>query len=322
MFRVSVHSNMTTVQTAKYWLHQTKFIILLILEIPAWILSLIIIIFFIQNRTIRQTLYHHALLMLISINFLQLSITVPLAIRFYSMSQVNPATHGYCLTWIFLEFTCYTLSELYIATIAIQRHMLIFNGSILRIRWKRIIYHHFPLVLCLLYSIVLYTFLILIYPCDETQWDYTKNLCGFSPCYLVNKVLGTFDWLAHNATPTLVNAIANIILIVRVVRQKRRQQRLFRWRQQRRMTIQLFCISMLYIIAWTPCLIAGLGQLLFSPTFLAEVQTDYFLDLIYSISLFLPWISLALLPELSVWIRNGFCCGRQPNAIEPTTNTR
>jgi hypothetical protein len=163
---------------------------------------------------------------------------------------------------------------------------------------------------------IFYVFAILLYPCDGTQWDYTNNLCGFADCYLLfNKVFGTFDWSVNNGLPMVVNALANIMLIVRVVRQKRRQQRPVKWKQQRRMTVQLFCISSLYLVAWTPCLIVGLVQILGFPTFLAEIQTDYLLDLIYIVCLFLPWVYLGLFPELSIWIKTLCRCGQAHNAI-------
>jgi hypothetical protein len=202
------------------------------------------------------------------------------------------------------------------ATVSVQRHMLIFNGHVLRIRWMRIVLHDLPLLFCLTYTMIFYFFAIILYPCDGSQWDYTNNLCGFADCYLLfNQVLGTYDWSVNNGLPMVFNALANILLIVRVVKQKRRQQRPISWIQQRRMTVQLFCISSLYLIAWSPCLIVGLVQILGYPTFLAEIQTDYFLDLIYVVCLFLPWVCLGLLPGLLVWIKTLAHCGEARNAV-------
>lgn len=306
----------------KFTLHRIKFVILLMLYVPALILSILIVLFFLKNRAVRKTLYQRALLILISINLVQLMSTLPLDLLFYSNGYVNPATSVYCTWWVYFEFTFFTVNDLLVAIIAIQRHMLIFNAHLFRVPWKCFLFHDFPLLFSVIYSFILYTFLILLYPCDGSQWDYTSNLCGFCPCYLLHKTLGTFDWIAHNATPLSVNALSNALLLVRVVKHKRRQQRSFTWKQQRRMTVQLFCISLLYIIAWMPSLIAGLGQILVYPTFLAQLQTDYFLDLIYSICLIMPWVCLGLLPEFVTWLKKMYPCGQANVAVAPETQTR
>ncbi|CAF1154608.1 unnamed protein product [Adineta steineri] len=300
----------------KFLLHRVKFSILLILQIPAFILSLLIFFFFIKHRTIREAPHNRALLILLIVNFIQLSFTLPLNLHFYAVGYVSPAIPTFCTWWTFFEFTLYVTSEYLMATISVQRHLLVFNGHILRIRWKRILFHHLPLVFCLSYPIIFYFFAIILYPCDGSQYDYTNNLCGFADCYLLfNKVLGTFDWAFNNGLPMVINAVANIMLIVRVVQQKRRQQRPVTWKQQRRMTVQLFCISSLYLAAWSPSLIVGVVQILGFPTFLAAVQTDYFLDLIYIVCLFLPWIYIGLLPELLIWIKTLCHCQQRHNAV-------
>ncbi|UJR29258.1 hypothetical protein I4U23_010472 [Adineta vaga] len=317
-----VNNNMDDIETfvdTKLVLHRTKFSILLVLQIPAFILSLFIFYFFIKNPTIRQAPHNRALLILLIVNFMQLTITLPLNLRFYSHGYVEPATHMYCTWWTFIEFTFYVTSEYLMATISIQRHMLVFNGHVMNIRWIRITLHHIPLLFCLVYPMIFYLFAIIFYPCDGTQWDYTSNLCGFADCYLIsNKVFGTLDWSINNGLPMVVNALANILLVVRVIQQKRRQNRPVTWKQQRRMTIQLFYISSLYLAAWSPCLIVGVVQILGYPTFLAEIQTAYFLDMIYIVCLFLPWVCIGLLPELLKWIKTLLHCPQRHNAVGAT----
>jgi hypothetical protein len=161
---------------------------------------------------------------------------------------------------------------------------------------------------------------VVFYPCDGTQWDLKSNLCGYANCYLVyNKILATFDWGVNNGLPIVVIILANIALVVRVVKQKRRrhQQHVSR-RKQRRMTLQLLMISSLYLIAWLPSLVIRLGQQIISPNFLAQFQLDYALDLIYLVCLLLPWICLRLLPEFTKWIWKHLHCQKIPlNAVRP-----
>lgn len=52
----------------------------------------------------------------------------------------------------------------------------------------------------------------------ESQWLYAN-------CYLAyDKILSTFDWRMNNGLPILVILLANIALIMRIIKQKRRQQ--------------------------------------------------------------------------------------------------
>jgi hypothetical protein len=300
----------------KFVLHQTKFSVLLLLQIPAFALSLLIFTFFMKNRTIIRAPHNQALLILLIVNFIQLTFTLPLDIHFYYLGYVSPATPIFCTWWTFFEYTLYVISEYLMATISVQRHMLVFNAHVLRICWMRIVLHKLPLILCLIYPVVFYFFSIIIYPCDGTQWDYTSNLCGFADCYLLsNKVLGTFDWSMNNGLPMLINALANIMLIVRVIKQKHSQHRPVTWKKQRRMTVQLFCISSLYLAAWSPCLIVGFVQILAFPTFLSQIQSDYFLDLIYV-------VCLGLQPELLRWINKIYYCKQPRNVVGTMQQTQ
>ena len=302
-------------------LQRLKFSLLLTFHIPAYTLTLLTFIFFNKNRRVLRAPQNPALLILLLVNFIQLSVTSPLDLRFYFLGYVTPSTPTFCTWWTFIEFTLYVVSEYLMATISIQRHMLIFNAHVLRIRWMRIAFHHLPLLFCVIYPLVFYFFAVILYPCDGTQYDYSHNICGLAPCYLLfNKILGTFDWSVNNGLPMVANALANLLLIVRVIRQKLHQNQPVSWRKQRRMTIQLFCLSSLYLLAWSPSLIVGLVQILGFPTFLAQIQIDYLLDLIYIVSFFLPWVCLGLIPELLAWIKVLGHLGKPRNRVTNITH--
>jgi hypothetical protein len=297
-------------------LYDVKFSLLLALQIPAIILSLLILVFFYKRPIIRRAPQNQALLILLVVNFIQLSADLPNSLHFYYLGYISPSTAAYCTWWNFFGFTLYVTSEYLMATISVQRHMLVFNGQVLQVRWKRILLLNLPLLFCLIYPMLFYVFVILLYPCDGTQWDFTSNGCGFADCYLVYaEVLGTFDWSVNNGMPMVINALANMVLLLRVVKQKRRRQQRMIWRKQRHMTIQLLCVSSLYVIAWTPSLTVGLVQILVWPTFLAQIQTDYFIDLIYIVCLFLPWVYLGLLREFRKWIIELYGLVRANNMI-------
>ncbi|CAF3544631.1 unnamed protein product [Rotaria socialis] len=81
--------------------------------------------------------------------------------------------------------------------------------------------------------------------------------------------------------------------------------------------VQLFAISNLYISAWAPCLSVEVVQVLGYPTFLSQIQIDFFLDLIYVVCLFLPWVCIGLLPELNKWVRRLFPYRQAHNSVVP-----
>jgi hypothetical protein len=184
----------------------------------------------------------------------------------------------------------------------------------------RYVLHHLPLFLCIAYPTIFYVFAIILYPCDGTQWDYTNNLCGYANCYLLyDAKLGTFDLMFDNTVPLIADILSNMVLIVRVGRLKRRSQQQSRWRQQRRMMLQLFCVSSLYVVAWLPCITVYQVQI-FYPNFLGQIQSDYFLDLIYISEPFLPWICVGFFPELVKWIKQ-LCRCRQARNVVRTVQT-
>ena len=137
-------------------------------------------------------------------------------------------------------------------------------------------------------------------------------------------MLGTFDIAVNNYMPVVIDFISNVIIILRVVKQKRHAQRSTAWKQQRHMTIQLISLSIIYLIAWTPCLTVLEVQMLHDPTFLLTIQTDYFLDLIYIIYLFIPWACIGFIPGVMKWIKGLILQQPFQNTIVPipTNNVR
>jgi hypothetical protein len=277
--------------------------------------------YFLTHRGQLKDIRHKALFLLLTVNFIQLAFDLPMPIHFYYVGYIEPATPTYCTWWTFFEYSLDVIIADLTVVISIQRHILIFHEPILRICLKRYIFYYFPLFICIIYPLILYTIIILFYPCDGTQWDYTSSVCGFANCYLVfNKVLGTYDWTANNGMPTVIIIIANITLVMRVIKQKRRHHQRVNWRKHRRLTLQLLSISSLFLIAWLPSLIIGLAQQLFNPNFAVEIQADYTVELIYLMCLFLPWVSIKQITGFTQWFSTKLCRqeNRQRNIVRPT----
>jgi hypothetical protein len=300
-------------------LNKIKFILLITLQIPGIILTLLIFTFLITHRTMLKDVQNQPLIFLLIINFLSLTIDLPMPINFYRLGYVSPATAGYCTWWTFFEYSFNLASELLMGTISIQRHILIFHSNILQVRWKRYIYYYLPLLLSLIYPNIFYLFAIVIYPCDGTQWDFTSNGCGYNNCYILyDKVLSTYDWIADDGLPAIIIIFSDTILVIRVIYQKSRRVQGVSWRKQRRMTLQLLGISSLYLIALLPSVVIGVIQEFSTWSFYAQIQSDYALDLTYLVCPLLPWIYFGIMPKFTKWIVNGLHrVGTSRNIVHP-----
>ncbi|UJR22465.1 hypothetical protein I4U23_025522 [Adineta vaga] len=163
----------------------------------------------------------------------------------------------------------------------------------------------------------MFYFRFIFFPDECTNdWDYTLIYCG-GPCYLYTKrFLGTFDWLFHCGTPVLIIFFANLLLFYRILCQKLRRQRRVGWRRHKRLIIQLAFISILFLILASPAIIVGCIQLLWLPTFLIDIQNDYFYYIGCFINQLLPFVIVSSLPKLNQEIRRRFVrikrrfCGR------------
>jgi hypothetical protein len=148
---------------------------------------------------------------------------------------------------------------------------------------------------------------VIFYPCDDTQWNFTLSTCGDSICYLSSNLsLALYDWIVDTGLAVIIIILANIVLVIRVIRQKSRRQRVITWSKQRRMTLQLLSISSLYLVTWLPSIVIGSMQQFNSSSYLDEIDEYYTGDIPYLICLLLPWISIGMLPDFKKWILKNF----------------
>ncbi|UJR32664.1 hypothetical protein I4U23_020124 [Adineta vaga] len=279
--------------------------------------------FFITNRIHLQKLQHQALLVLLIVNFIQLSINMPMVIHFLRLGRISPETSTYCKLWMYVEFTLDCASVLLTAIMSIQRHILVFHANTLRIRFNKYIYYYLPLLLGITYPMIFYLATVVFYPCDDTQWNFTLNMCGDTTCFFSNdQILATFDWIVNTGLPVVVIIIGNATLIIRVIRQKLRRQQSVSWVKQRRMTLQLLSISCLYLITWSPTVVTSVIQQFEPSNYVYEIQEDYISDLTYLISFLLPWLCIGLISNFEKWLLKQIRrIKRPPNTIGVGTMT-
>jgi phosphatidylglycerophosphate synthase len=293
-------TNVTYTLTNYSLAYSIKFAVLISLEIPSILVSLLIFAYFGTNRNAREARHNHAILVLLLVNFLQVITDLPMPMSFFHLNgSVQPAASIYCTWWTWYEFSLNTTNGFLMAWISIERHLFIFHIHFLRgtTSWKRRLVHIVPLIVCSLWGPVYYIYTIIISPMCTNTLHFDTLFCGY-PCYLVT-TWGSFDLFFDVIFPTITIFIGNLVLFIRVVLQQMAHVGRTRnnWRRQKKMAFQLGIISFIYLAVWIPLSFVQLGQIYIEPNFLLD-QEDTIEFLVYIVPLILPMVCLMSMPEL------------------------
>ena len=280
--------------------NRVKFLILISLEVPAVVVSLLIFAHFLSSHTVHSDDHQHSIFVLLAINFLQVVTAVPMPVDFYHLGGIiRLEAPAYCLWWRWYEFSIYGITNLLMGWISIERHILIFHRHLIRggDTWRRWSLHVAPLIVCGLWAPLFYMLFIIISPMCTNIWTYDSLYCGL-PSYLMT-MWNTFDVLVNLAFTIGLITVMNLALILRVVKRRANApgRRQISWRQQRKMVFQLVTLSSIYGAAWLPLSVTQLGQLFLDPTFLQEIDHVFYF-LYYIVPLILPIIYLPSIPQL------------------------
>lgn len=278
----------------------TRFIVLISLEIPSILISLSIFIYFGYYRTTGLTYKNYSILTFLFINFIQVTVDLPMIIHFYHLNGVvQPATSAYCVWWAWFDYSLNIVNCFFMGWVSIERYLLIFHDVFIRnlVGWKRRLLHITPLAFCALWAPFYYMIAIIISPMCTATWDYDSPTCGL-PCYLFTS-WGIVDLFLNTTLPVVTILIFNILLFGRVIYRNMtaigRTQNT--WHRHRKMGLQLAMISFLYLAVWIPVVVIQLGQNYIDPNFLLE-QSDTIYFFIGIIPLILPMICLMSMPEV------------------------
>ncbi|UJR17799.1 hypothetical protein I4U23_004698 [Adineta vaga] len=292
---------------------QSKFILIFAFEIPAIVLSIILFVYFVSNRPIRSKLKNHGWFILLTINFFQLTLRMPMPMSYYYLNYIWPPTNAYCLWWTWCEYSLNIIGLFLMAWISIERHLLVFHShTLFQLRWKKWLFHFIPIVFCLLWAPLFFFVFVVISPFCTTVWNFNLLLCGF-PCYFREKILNQFDFIFNLFLPVFTIMLANITLVTRVIYQKISRQQIVHWQRHRKMVLQLWIVSSLYMGLWLPLTITLFVEMTTLPLFMVDrLQEMQFAP--YFVSLLLPMICLSTQPELITKIKN-FLWKRPTNRI-------
>ena len=295
--------------------NQIKYIIMQTLHIPSIVCSLFTLTHLLTNRKLRSTLHNHTSLVLLIISVFDSFLSHPFTLNYLRTGHATPATDKMCISWNFFNALCATSVYLTMAWSSIERHLLIFYSSLFTTHRGRVLFHYVPLfIVTTIYPIVANIVIILLYPCAN-HFNTLSLFCGYS-CALKIPSVALFFRIAHNFVPVVIVTCSALVLILRVIKQKRLvQNNRFHYRRYCRMIIQLLTLASLFLILTLPSFITGIVQNCCLPTFAAALQIPYFTFLIRFSTILMPFVCLSLLPE--IWPKLLPCKNTQIHSVTP-----
>ncbi|CAF1165629.1 unnamed protein product [Adineta ricciae] len=179
---------------------------------------------------------------------------------------------------------------------SIERHWLIFYPKFIDNPRRKFLFHYCPLAFCFFYPFMFYVSAIFIHQC-QPYYDYNVLTCLW-PCYFLNRIWASVDQYFNTYAPLLSIPIFCSALYLRVFLQKRTmKQQAFKWCRDKKMILQLWAISSLYLAVWMPMQICIFINVYWDPLFLLQAQIDYMYLLPYFLHLIYPFFLLIILKK-------------------------
>ncbi|CAF1178115.1 unnamed protein product [Adineta ricciae] len=255
------------------------------------------------DRTLRQALHNHVIIVLLFICFLADCTLYPWMLYFYQNRDRWDRSMIFCTIWGFLDWGLYVLHTMLFAWATVERHILIFHDRWISTRKSRLILHYFPLLFFPFYLFLFY-FCVYFFPPCENYSDPSSPVCMW-PCLYDSYALSMYDYVMEQILPTFTIVFCSISLLVRVLWQRVRMRQTIHWKKHRKMAIQVLSISCVYLLLLLPYAIiyilrycVGLSYPLLIEFSTSTVFTSYFIILLF------PFVSVISLPELQTRMRN------------------
>jgi hypothetical protein len=280
---------------------QMVFYIFLLLDIPSVACSLLLFYCFIYFRELRQHQYSNQIMIYLLVgSFLVTAVDIPLILpylqnNYFIESMKYP--NSFCVFWVMYDYGMYSINLWLMSLACLERYLFIFYKElIMKNRTRRCLMYYVPVTIIILFVIFWYLYLVALYPCDKSQFDFTQTVCGF-PCY---KVVGSVtilntDWTVADLLPVFLTIFFILILIFHVIYQRHKiGKHLIQpktWKRTRKMFLQLVPIALIFLIFNMPLIIVGL--LAISNPWYNTIPYFYVNSLSYCLSLFMPFAILS-----------------------------
>ena len=280
------------------------------LIIPVVILSLsctfLILGYFLTHSHVmlRKSLHHHAVFLLTIVSLLYTAFDLPFSMNYFRQGFHPYRSIPFCLWWYWFDYSLVSMSLYLTATASIQRHILVFHSHLLQVRTKRIVLHYLPLAISVLYPPSFYIGFMFIYQC-QLYYVESDGWCAY-PCYMDDAFLYQLDWILSTVVPVGLILLANVTLVLRVMHMMRRvrRQQNDNWRRQRKLTLQLFAFTSLYLAVYVSTTTVAILHITVLPDLYNDVPNIYYIyHLIYFVCPLQSIFCIFALPELLAFLR-------------------
>lgn len=274
--------------------NRVKFIIFLVLQLMSMPCFLYAFWQYYRRLKLRQSLSYQIIFLLLLTSFLFVTIALSLTQAYLFTSKVSPASDSFCSLWNWIHYSMNIINLFLMAFTSIERYVLIFHARFLRTKRAQYLFHYVPIAFCLIYPSMFYFSAIFLHRCINS-YDYDRLLCIW-PCYFRNRIWSNIDLFFNNYTPLVIIPSFCLAIYLRVLYKKySMQMQVIKWRRDKKLILQLFAISTLYLTMWVPLQITGLVNIYWDPEFLLQAQMDYMYLFPYFIHLLYPLIVLFII---------------------------
>ena len=285
--------------------------------IPSILCSIFVLYHLLVDRALRRALNNHVIIVILILGLVFELTDVVWLIHYYRIRIALVWAPVFCLIWVYIDVAGFITVLILVAWASVERHILIFHDSWISTRRRRIFIHYIPLIIFLLYPLIFYSFMFFFISC-ELPLDYTIIRCGYSYCAMYFPSLGTFDGIVNNVMPTFTIVTFSVLLLVRVLWQKRRLRQRINWRNYRKMIVQLLSISSIYLLFYFPPTIVYVAYT--AGVSLSYNALDYYVSSQYftpHIVMLIPFMCAVSLPELREKFKINVLRWRRAHAVRP-----
>ena len=272
-----------------------RFGILLEFDIPSILCSIFLLYLLLSHRKLRQTLHNHIIIILLIVNLNSQLLDNSFYLHYLRIGYVRPSSPVLCIIWILVGYQIYVTSTLLVALVSIQRHILIFHHRWILEKRNRLWIHYFPMLILLLYSLSYGCVLLILILTSQFTYDYNRPMCTQMEKW-IKRYPGLSMWnlIVNELLPTPIIVVFSFALLVRVVRHKHLVGLAITWRKQRKMTMQLLAISILFCMINLPPILLHTSRWIRDEQQLPGIRQAqiYFSYFTYYQSIFLPFVCI------------------------------
>lgn len=270
------------------------------------------------NKNVRQQLINHVIIVLLVLGVIYELTDIPWILHYNRTGVPMFTSTTFYIIWACLDYALYSLQIALFAWATIERHIIIFHGTWMSTKVRRLFLHYGPIVGIIFYYLTYYSIVHFVPFCEHYFDDF---LAGgiFIPCTFDRTVLGSWELIVHQVVPTLIIVVFSIGLVVRVIYQKRTMNRTVQWRRHRKMTVQLILMSTIYVVFNAPWALVIFAFFYGVPAETVSVPLVYTAYLYYYVIFLFPIATSIAFPEIQSRFKKIFCRHRAQTQVGPVT---